>query len=100
MTEKHSQTDRLSLSLNRGMHSAIMEELAGGTVMDLRKVSEPMRQRLIDLAMQEPPLVDVDADRVSITDAGRAFMARVALDRIDHEARVMLTDGQSTGETK
>ncbi len=52
------------------MHTAILLELAGKD-MDLRKVSEPMRQRLIDLAMQEPPLVDVDADRVFITDAGR-----------------------------
>lgn len=35
--------------------------------VDLREISEPMRQALIDLGMHEPPLVDVDADRVQIT---------------------------------
>jgi hypothetical protein len=35
--------------------------------VDLREISEPMRQRLIDLAMHEPPLVDVDADQVRPT---------------------------------
>jgi hypothetical protein len=39
--------------------------------VDLRGTSEAMRQRLIDLAMMEPPLVDVDADRVFLTAAGR-----------------------------
>lgn len=46
----------------------------GANVADLRKISEGLRQRLIDLAMMEPPLVDVDADRVSITTAGRAAL--------------------------
>ena len=48
-----------------------MEHLARVGAVDLRKISEPMRQRLIDLAMEEPPLVDVDADRVFLTDAGK-----------------------------
>ena len=41
---------------------------------DLRKVSEQYRQHLITFGMMEPPLVDVDADRVSINDAGRAAL--------------------------
>jgi hypothetical protein len=38
---------------------------------DLREISEPMRQALIDLAMLEPPLIDVDGDRVFLTGAGQ-----------------------------
>lgn len=38
---------------------------------DLRKVSDQWRQRLIDLGMREPPLVDVLADQVFITEHGR-----------------------------
>lgn len=74
MAEKLSHVEQFSLSVNRGMHSAILRQLAEKD-MDLRKVSEPMRQRLIDLAMMEPALVDVDADRVFITKAGRAAAA-------------------------
>lgn len=50
----------------------VLEHLAEVGTVDLRKISEPMRQRLIDLGMEDPPLVDVDADRVFLTDAGRA----------------------------
>lgn len=39
--------------------------------LDLRSVGEKLRQGLIDLGMREPPLVDVDADRVYLTQAGR-----------------------------
>lgn len=52
----------------------ILEHLAEVGSVDLRKISEPMRQRLIDLGMEEPPLVDVDADRVHLTDAGRKYV--------------------------
>lgn len=48
----------------------ILEHLLEVGSVDLRNISEPMRQRLIDLGMEEPPLVDVDADRVSLTPAG------------------------------
>lgn len=71
MAETLSDIDQMSLSVNRGMHKAILRQMAAGGPLDLRHVSEPMRQRLIDLAMLEPPLVDVDADRVSLTDAGQ-----------------------------
>lgn len=50
----------------------ILEHLATVGTVDLRRISEPMRQRLIDLAMEEPPLVEVDADRVSLSEAGRS----------------------------
>lgn len=53
------------------MHRAVLRHLIDHGPLDLRKISEPMRQRLIDLAMMEPPLVDADADRVFATDAGR-----------------------------
>jgi len=43
---------------------------------DLRKVSEQYRQGLIDLGMREPPLIEVDADRVTLTDAGRQAASR------------------------
>lgn len=51
----------------------VLEHLAAVGMVDLRKIGEPMRQRLIDLAMEEPPLVDVDADRVFLTEAGKAI---------------------------
>jgi len=71
MAETLSDIDQMSLSVNRGMHRAVLRQLSVLGSYDLRHVSEPMRQRLIDLAMLEPPLVDVDADRVSLTEAGR-----------------------------
>lgn len=55
----------------RGMHGAVLRHLAEVGQVDLRKVSEPFRQRPIDLVMMDPPLVDVDADRVFLTDAGK-----------------------------
>ncbi|MGX9389771.1 hypothetical protein ACWX0K_10905 [Nitrobacteraceae bacterium UC4446_H13] len=42
-------------------------------------VSEAYRQRLIGWAMQEPPLVDVDGPRVSVTAAGEALLRREGL---------------------
>lgn len=42
--------------------------------LDLRKISEPMRQKIIDLGMMEPPLVQVNADQVSITGYGDQYL--------------------------
>lgn len=42
--------------------------------VDLRDISEPMRQKIIDLGMMEPPLVQVDADQVSITGYGDQYL--------------------------
>lgn len=41
---------------------------------DLRQIGEPMRQAIITLGVAEPPLVDVRADEVYITDAGRSAL--------------------------
>lgn len=38
--------------------------------VDLREISEPMRQRIIDLAMMEPPLIAVDGPRVFLSGHG------------------------------
>jgi hypothetical protein len=38
--------------------------------VDLREISEPMRQRIIDLGMMEPPLVSVDGTWVYLTGEG------------------------------
>lgn len=37
----------------------------------LNSMGEEMRQKVIDLGMQEPPLVDVMGEEVSVTEAGR-----------------------------
>jgi hypothetical protein len=39
----------------------------------LSRITEPTRQRLIDLAMHEPPLIDTEGDYVTLTDAGRDY---------------------------
>lgn len=46
--------------------------------VDLREISEPMRQKIIDLAMMEPPLVSVDADKVFLTGHGYVKIAEMA----------------------
>ena len=43
----------------------------------LSEISEPMRQRLIDLAMMEPPLVDVYGDTIVATDAALELLAHI-----------------------
>lgn len=58
------------------LRDEILLHLAKVGSVDLRKISEPMRQRLIDLGMREPPLVDVDADRVSLTMEGFQALER------------------------
>lgn len=42
--------------------------------VDIRNVSEAYRQRVIDLGMMQPPLVDIDGDWLSVTDAGRSAL--------------------------
>lgn len=43
----------------------------------LTTVSEPMRQRIIDLGMMEPPLIDMDGPRVVMTLAGIREIAKL-----------------------
>ena len=45
-----------------------------GLACRLSRINEPTRQRIIDLGMMEPPLVDADGDYVFITPAGRAAL--------------------------
>ncbi len=42
--------------------------------VDIRAISEPMRQKIIDLGMMDPPLVKIDADQVSITGYGDQYL--------------------------
>ena len=53
---------------------AALTHVAEMKAVDLRKIGEPMRQRLIDLGMMEPPLVAVNADQVFLTRHGRELI--------------------------
>lgn len=53
---------------------AASEGRAGGGCR-LSRIAEPTRQRLIDLAMMEPPLIDTDGDFVRLLPTGRAIVA-------------------------
>ena len=66
-------TNVVQTNVPRGLHRAVAQTLLQVGHMDLRQVSEALRQRLIDMAMNDDPLVRVDADRVYLTEAGRAF---------------------------
>lgn len=55
----------------RGGHRASLGRLARDGSLTHRQCSDEMRQNYIDMAMLEPPLVDVDGDVIFITDAGR-----------------------------
>lgn len=54
-------------------HSSFEQEvlrmIAAGKVR-LSTISEPTRQKLIDLAMQDVPLVDIEGDYLTLTRAG------------------------------
>lgn len=43
----------------------------------LGSVSEPMRARIVDLAMMEPPMLDVDGDELYVTIHGSAVLRRL-----------------------
>lgn len=59
----------------RAMHWLALQHINDVGCVDLRHISEAMRQKIIDLGMMEPPLVEVDADRVSITKDGQWALA-------------------------
>lgn len=59
----------------RATHWLVAKLIADAGQLDLRRYSEPVRQRVIDLAMHEPPYADIDADRVLLTDEGRKALA-------------------------
>ena len=58
----------------KATHVMVLKDIAERRGVDIRKVSEPYRQRIIDLGMMEPPLVQIDADRVSLTADGRSAL--------------------------
>jgi len=56
--------------LERGSHRASLRKLSKGALTH-RECSDVMRQNYIDMALLDPPLVDVDGDEIRITEAGR-----------------------------
>lgn len=52
-------------------HEAILSAIHRKRSIDLRQRSEAYRQRVIDMAMMEPPLLDIHGDWIFLTDAGR-----------------------------
>lgn len=55
-------------------HWMVMKLVYAHRQIDLRRYSESVRQRAIDLAMREPPLIDIDADHIFLTEAGHAAL--------------------------
>lgn len=54
------------------MHMIVLRHIHRNGEVDLREVSEPMRQKIIDLGMNEPPLINVRGDLIACTACGRA----------------------------
>lgn len=66
---------RLTWPMRAALGYIAANEGRQGRACRLSRISEPTRQRLIDLAMNfDLPLVDVDGDFVRITPAGRAAL--------------------------
>ena len=66
---KRTEGKRLSVS-----HRLVLSKIVR-TGLYLREINEGTRQRVIDLGMLEPPLVEVDGDLVTATEAGRSTHA-------------------------
>jgi len=59
------------------MHLIVLQEVRNRRVTTLNAMPEVMRQKVIDLGMEEPPLVDTVADAIFVTSAGeRELLAR------------------------
>jgi hypothetical protein len=52
------------------MQAIVLERVHHRRMDDLRELGEQGRKVIIDLGMMEPPLVDVRADEVFLTDVG------------------------------
>lgn len=74
-THDHKPDARERSDLTIALRMVLRKILDEGS-LDLRCISEWHRQRCIDLAMHEPPLTDVDADRVFLTPEGKSIAAR------------------------
>lgn len=53
----------------------------------LTEISEPMRQKVIDLAMMEPALVDTEGPRVVLTIAGHLKWREIADQQVTTEGK-------------
>ncbi|BEV44727.1 hypothetical protein [Afipia carboxidovorans] len=60
----------------------VLRKILDNGPLDLTGMGEWYRQRCIELAMEEPPLVDVDGSQVFLTKEGEAFAARDKADSI------------------
>jgi len=56
------------------MHMIVLRDIATKGEVDITKIGEARRQKIIDLGMHEPALVDVQGDMIAITAAGRAWL--------------------------
>lgn len=59
----------------RTIHWLVLSKIKRERGMNLNGYTEGVRQRVIDLAMHEPPLVDMEGDQVVITEAGKTALA-------------------------
>lgn len=62
--------------LVRGRHRVSLRKLAQTGSLTHRECSDEMRQNYTDMALVDPPLVDVEGDEIRITDAGRRALPR------------------------
>lgn len=53
------------------IQAIILQSVIDAGQNDIRKLTERQRQKFIDLAMMEPPLVDIDGDWIFATEDGR-----------------------------
>ena len=58
----------------------VLKHIVDEAVVDITAVSEPFRQRAIDLGMMDPPLVDMDAHFIHATPDGRRALREQASD--------------------
>ncbi len=52
------------------MHLIVLKEVRNRRVTTLTAMPEVMRQKVIDLGMEEPPLVDTMGEAIFVTTAG------------------------------
>lgn len=57
-------------------HLLVLADIRARRWKDIREVGERYRQKVVDLGMMEPPLVDIQGDYLEITVAGRAELNR------------------------
>lgn len=53
---------------------AVLQNIRARDGLSLNDVDGQHRERVIELGMRDPPLLDVDGDDLSLTDAGNAYL--------------------------